>query len=714
MLNFKSFLLEYLVDYQKEKYKDVKMRPEARKATDHHFGEGNDTVHGHIKLEVPMHDHHDKSEIHRAVEEHIGRPVSHAEYRSGLTTDKYGRQAKIGRMIKDKSLQDKFATDNARQGARSDGETFKTSTHRGIEVAGQTNASPDATHPTGHSWGNLSCKNVDTGLYASKLKDEIEHGTVVHFVHDHSGKEIYRATLHPHHDDHGNTAYAVDSEYGVKHPAFSKSAHATAADLSKNAPVGEYYKNRHVYDDSGREVMHHLGANPDLHHILDHGTNAEREAAAKHPSATEEHLLKAEKDKVIHHAVYSNPNAPRDMVERGLTSKSSSAFYNAVKNPHVDADMIHKSFNGVRETYEKGTLLNHPKASARTLAQGGREMGEYVTATLLGHKNTDSHVLHSLVPHLGRYEQDTKAFMDHPKFDQSHFDAMVKHGVPMENHPKISHMHVDGDHIDTLLAHGPQHLGRSTGVVSHATDLSDEHMSKLLAHPNEDVRSAFAGRSDLLNHHYDALTADHSSHVRQAVASNHVAPQHHLDILASDPSSRVREEVASNPRVGGKTLGKLLGDSDSLVSRRAASNRNIDVSHIPALIKHHPAKAVSHPDFGTKPSHFDAVAKSPDYGAMLSLVRSEKDIPSSAIDHYMNNKKIATLDKMHVLRGHPKVTKDHLMTALSSGDDYGVHKGVLEHPNADKDVYRALTKSPYRDVAEKAQDRYMDSHFGAK
>ena len=44
MLRFKQFLKEYLTDVQRERYSDVEMTPEARDATDHFFGVGNDQV----------------------------------------------------------------------------------------------------------------------------------------------------------------------------------------------------------------------------------------------------------------------------------------------------------------------------------------------------------------------------------------------------------------------------------------------------------------------------------------------------------------------------------------------------------------------------------------------------------------------------------------------------------------------------------------------
>lgn len=300
MLRFKSFILEYLNDSQREQYKDVHMTEKARLATDHFFGKGNDKVHGEIAG-----DHfHDKSEIHRAIERHLGKEIPHDDYRRGKTKDKYGREVKLGKIIKDPKLRDYLASDMSREGSKLSKSVFKTSTVRGIEVAGQTNPEPNHLHPSGHSWLK-SCKNLKVGIFRNKLSDEIKHGTVVHFVHDHDGKEIYRATLQPHHNEAGDTIYTVDSEYGVKHPAFTKSAYDTADKLSGDYKSGVFVKNSEVYDDNGKTyILHPKSSKEDIDKALDENRPfEERYAALQHRNVDQDHLEKAKKDN--HHLIRS-------------------------------------------------------------------------------------------------------------------------------------------------------------------------------------------------------------------------------------------------------------------------------------------------------------------------------------------------------------------------------------------------------------------------
>ena len=69
------------------------MSSEARKATDHFFGVGND----HVKEDV-IGLEPDKSEVHRAVERHLGKQLASSEYVKGLTKDQYGRDVRLGRL----------------------------------------------------------------------------------------------------------------------------------------------------------------------------------------------------------------------------------------------------------------------------------------------------------------------------------------------------------------------------------------------------------------------------------------------------------------------------------------------------------------------------------------------------------------------------------------------------------------------------------------
>ena len=246
MKNFKSFLTEYLTDEQRARYADVQVKPEARAATDHFFGAGNDHVREDVIGLEP-----EKSEVHRAVERHLGKEISHEDYTNNTIPSHSGRPIRLARLIRDENLRNQFANDRIRVGSRKSSGHYMTIV-RGTEVAGQTNSAPDALHPNGHSWGNQSCKNVDNGINRHYLDKEIHEGTVLVRAHDQTGQEIYRATLQPHTNSVGRYAYAVDSEYGLKHPSFTAHAHDVAQRLSGNPDPDRpiHHKNKNVYDDN--------------------------------------------------------------------------------------------------------------------------------------------------------------------------------------------------------------------------------------------------------------------------------------------------------------------------------------------------------------------------------------------------------------------------------------------------------------------------------
>ena len=96
--NFRSKLKNITEKLTKEEESDVNYNwegrsKEATKATDHYFGKGVEDKY------TPLTDSEDKSEIHKAIERHLGKQISKDEYKSGQTTDHHGRPAKIGRLL---------------------------------------------------------------------------------------------------------------------------------------------------------------------------------------------------------------------------------------------------------------------------------------------------------------------------------------------------------------------------------------------------------------------------------------------------------------------------------------------------------------------------------------------------------------------------------------------------------------------------------------
>jgi len=359
MIRFKQFLLEYLTPQQRSKFMHVLMTPEARNDTDHFFGENNDHIREELKGHTP-----DKSEVHKSIERHLKQEIDHDSYNRGHIKDKYGRPARLGRIIKDKKLVHEFSQDNTRSGSRKIQKPYVTVV-RGTEVAGQTNSRSNKEHPDGHAWN--SCKDVDSGSCRKGILDnEIKYGSVVVRVHDHSGKEIHRSTLQPHKNDAGHSAYFVDSSYGVDHPSYVAHVHDVAQRLSGEHKGGSivYKKHPNVFNDNERHYSIHHNATPEhLHKALGDRDEYVREAAAIHPSATPEHLHKAlgDNNNWVRKAAVSHPSATPEHLHKALGDNNVWVRAAVASHPNATPEHIHRALDD-EHFVVRVTAAKHPNA----------------------------------------------------------------------------------------------------------------------------------------------------------------------------------------------------------------------------------------------------------------------------------------------------------------------------------------------------------------
>jgi hypothetical protein len=450
MISFKLFLLEYLTDAQRKSFAHISMTDKARADTDHFFGKDNDIVHGEISIDAGHHEH--KSEVHRAVERHIGQEIHHDDYRRGIIKDKYGRDVKIGRLIKDKKLRDAFASDSTREGSRK-GSIFKTSTVRGIEVAGQTNSAPDPHHPKGHSWAQLSCKNVDDGTNRYYLENEIRHGTVVHRIHDHTGQEIYRATLQPHHNERGDVAYSVDSEYGIKHPVFTRSSHKVAKKLSGEYKPGIFVKHAKVYDNNSQKyILHPDTTEETLHKLLKHSDVNIRIATIQHPNITPEHISTAleDKDKRVREIAAYHLKASSDHLHKALNDKDFEVRMAAASNKNANAEHLHKALND-RNYIVRRAATSNPNANTEHLHKALHDNFFVVREAAASHPNANAEHLHKAL-------NDNNEFVRYAAINNSNVNAEHLHKALNDENERVrkaakenpNYRKYFNDHVQTI------------------------------------------------------------------------------------------------------------------------------------------------------------------------------------------------------------------------------------------------------------------------
>jgi hypothetical protein len=535
MISFRQFyLLEYLTPAQIKKYSAHKMTSKARADTDHFFGKDND----HVREEIINYDH-DKSEVHKQVENHLGTHISPEDYKSGIIKDKYNRPIKLGRAIKDETLRNAFASDNTRALSKQNVKPHM-SIVRGVEVAGQTNPEPDADHPSGHSWKDESCKNITDGSNKKYLAHEIKHGTVLVRAHDHKNKEIYRATLQPYHNDQGHVAYMVNGEYGVKHPSFTSHAHNVAMRLSGDHKGGGdiYDLHPNVYDDFGKsKILHPNLKSGDLSKYLNSKDHHVRIMAMQHPNTTAEHITKGVSDNhelVRYHAI-THPKANAEHLTKALEDVSEYNRVQIAKHQYATADHINKLLND-KSTQVKVTALESPHVTAEHINTAMNDKNYEVRAAAVKHPNaTLQHVSRALKD---KVEEVRQSAIQNPNVTPEHITHALNSKNEVMKQLAMRHRNVTGEHINTAM-NDKNYVVRA--LAARHPNATLQHISTAIKDKEPLVRmTAFANPNVTAEHISHGLT-DKDSSVRFQALQHPKASTDHFKIAATDKDARVRD-----------------------------------------------------------------------------------------------------------------------------------------------------------------------------
>lgn len=621
MISFKSYLIEYLTDSQRERYKHVQMTDKARIDTDDFFGKGNDKVHGEI-------DHGEKSEIHKQLENHLGRDISHEDYSKGTVKDKYNRDVKIGRMIKDNNLRNQYDKDPARLIGKAP--SLKTTTVRGVEVAGQTNPTPNAEHPNGHSWKGISCKNVTDGINRHFLEREIQHGTVVHYVHDKDGQEIYRATLQPHHNDRGDVAYSLDAEYGVKHPKFTQDAHRVAKELSGEYKPGVFRKHPGVYDDSGKREMFH----PDISdgHITDmltHGSYQDKHQIIQHPAFTSDHVskvLKYESDPALRgHAMLRRDLVTPDHVTTALNDPDHTVRRMALHNTaHITPEHVKRALEPDMPADIRRHMAKSPHITDKLISQVIKyDPNEQVVQAAIENKRANSlHITQALQHPSVDVRQAALLRSDLVNDDHLHTalrDSSLRIAVHAAKHPNTK-----PEHLDYVLHHG--HNNALEAMFHNDSKATPEHIGKALrstdprftstvkeyaaVHPNassENIMDALKTNDPRI--HYDIL----DSH-------RHLDKEHMDYLVKHTPDDHENiSAITRRPSLRSEHITELLN--------RPGISKNVFHQRIHKQLANHQNLA---------PEHMEHLAKHPDW-SVRNIIANRHDAPAHVLSHVIRH-----------------------------------------------------------------------------
>lgn len=486
-LKYNPIIVEALNNSQKKIVDKWKRDPSALEATDHYFGKGNDVLHHQLK------DTQDKSEIHKAIEHHLGQSIEPEHYKAGLVKDQHGRDVKIGKMLnKTKAplnIIRGFENDSTRQGKKYTGLSVKISRHP-HDVAGQTSS--------GQSWENESCKNFKDGVMREILPGEVKHGTVVGYLHNHEGKEIARATLQPYQNEHAQTKmYAVNSHYGIDHQGFKDHMKQVAKDLSSKHTEGSpiYKIHPYVYDDSNGE-----------HEWL------------LHPSATK---------KQLNDHIEKNPN---DIIH-------------VLNSPHVTSEHIHNAIVG-RGVAGKhvGSLLYHPKAKAKTVNHILDNTSHYSPLSVghaIEHPKADSEKIHNIAR--GNDTYSNMALVSPKITDNELLHKGVSSPKTLIRRSVANNPHLTHEHFNKLVADKDHEVKAN---LARNPSLPSEHITGMLLHtPDKSSQDAQISRHIL---YHNKFTPEHHQDIVNNITNDkyHVEPRdmlshpmtksHHLRQMIND------------------------------------------------------------------------------------------------------------------------------------------------------------------------------------
>lgn len=359
MYSFKQFLREGLTYWQNELAQKAAAKRSARvlKQTDHYFGKGVDEKKATIADPGSK-----KSPVHQEVEKHLGREISHSDYHEGLLaadSKKPQNRTKIGKLIKDSGIRDRFNADPART---RDGSNYKYSpviqhsdehhelvVQRGAHVAGMSNSESAPEHPTGHPWAHPSIKSLSrNGAEGScmthpshsdihDLEDE-EEKTTLGILHSHvqhggvvlygrkNGIDKYREFRIPYKNTQGHVIFHKNNSYGEHHPAFMDAAEAESSKMSGKPHGSILYKaDRSKFYVEGPETKLRPGTtdkhlenalNPN-HSSFEHDIE-NRKILAQHHASTDKHFEHLAKDDSweVRQASLVNSKTPTSHMEK--------------------------------------------------------------------------------------------------------------------------------------------------------------------------------------------------------------------------------------------------------------------------------------------------------------------------------------------------------------------------------------------------------------
>ncbi len=378
MLSFKQFkdgLFEELNDYQKEYASrlpdtDPKIKKDQKK-----YLEGKDKLHLDLqKNVVPKH-------IEKLLAE---KGIVPTAYEKGKGTDKYGREVKLSKHIKNFHKEGKITDDDLK-----DYDSTLRHGNKNLGIKLDPSKEAIASQSTGQHWSSCKtigdCVDSESGVYSDKLKDESRNGSIVAYLHDKDNdpdakNPIARITIHHHTDENGNSKWFPEQNtYGARHPGFYKTVENHFNKINGN---DFFYakKNPDVYDDDGNLVKINPNASKEqINKALNDKDWHVRITAIRHPNATKENIDKALDDKhwIVRDAAIQHPNATKENIDKALNDENWRVRDAAIWNTNATKEHIDKALNDENSDV-RFSAIQHPNVTKKHLDKALNDENEYI------------------------------------------------------------------------------------------------------------------------------------------------------------------------------------------------------------------------------------------------------------------------------------------------------------------------------------------------
>lgn len=249
----------------------------------------------------------------------------------------------------------------------------------------------------------------------------------------------------------------------------------------------------------------------------------------------------------------------------------------------MSSEQLHKVITNENEHYDaRRVALNNRNVSSETLNHVFTHMGHHddLQAEALSHPNLPAHVLSSVTS--GSNTDHIKEAMKNPNITSEHLDKIYENPASTRR-MKMDAVFHNSASIDTVRkAFSSDNEEIRNGMTSHPK-MDDEELSRMMKHPNPDVRRNAIGSQNAGRQTYKMAIKDKDENVRMDAIinrGNYYMEPHHVDAFINDPSPKVRLATALSRHATSKHLAKLAYDPDKNIRHIAAGDSRTPTEHL--------------------------------------------------------------------------------------------------------------------------------------